>query len=598
MTWPLATLALLTLLAVRVCLAAPGTGEGRLAADGYLAATAGDLPEPALLPRGLGSLLVAGYSELTGAFRRHDSLAGLGREVVAVAVLCAAVLLWRAGRRLGLPQAATGVAVLALGLPLLLAVGAVDDQPAVLALPWLLAAGWLIAPGRVTPPAALLAVALAVPGVLLAPAALLVLTSGSAVLLLDRRAGGGRAASGPLRGRAAVIAVALLLAAFVAVAAALPRWDGEPWPGAGGGSALTAAVVVLLVGALAAWRLPRRRALATAAVATATADLALTGPPAPLVVALPIAALLAAELLAAGARAALRRAPAPAVGRLVAGGTAAVVLAAAGAAVFLLPLPGSGTAVATGAAAGSTERPAGTSASAAPTGRGPAARAAQVLAGWVADELPRDAQLVGDRRLVADLRHAGLPAGVVSDRGAGSGGRSAPFLVTDGAVPTGGRVIGRIERSSDRPLLVVDPAPGTPTGDQRQQRRALSAALLANPTTRADESVRAVLRASDVDPRPLGILAALAARSGVGIGALPPAPHSPADGLLVRDVLIDSVGGRPVGRGEPATGDLVRLLKAQLPPYAPDRVDVTDRGVLIGYRYASNPDALVAAATQ
>ena len=49
-----------------------------------------------------------------------------------------------------------------------------------------------------------------------------------------------------------------------------------------------------------------------------------------------------------------------------------------------------------------------------------------------------------------------------------------------------------------------------------------------------------------------------------------------------------------MGIGESATESLRTWLEAQLSPFAPDRVEVTEDGVLLSYRYASDPDALVA----
>ena len=49
-----------------------------------------------------------------------------------------------------------------------------------------------------------------------------------------------------------------------------------------------------------------------------------------------------------------------------------------------------------------------------------------------------------------------------------------------------------------------------------------------------------------------------------------------------------------MGIGEPATESLRTWLEAQRPPFAPDSVRVTPDGVLLSYRYASEPDALVA----
>jgi hypothetical protein len=57
--------------------------------------------------------------------------------------------------------------------------------------------------------------------------------------------------------------------------------------------------------------------------------------------------------------------------------------------------------------------------------------------------------------------------------------------------------------------------------------------------------------------------------------------------------MVDAVGGSPLPPGAVATERLVAWLDAQLPPFAPDSVEVTDGGVLISFRYVSAPDALV-----
>jgi hypothetical protein len=59
-------------------------------------------------------------------------------------------------------------------------------------------------------------------------------------------------------------------------------------------------------------------------------------------------------------------------------------------------------------------------------------------------------------------------------------------------------------------------------------------------------------------------------------------------------MLLGAVDGEPLGTGRPGTEALQTWLEAQLPPYAPDRVEVTEDGVLLTYRYASDPDALIA----
>jgi hypothetical protein len=96
-----------------------------------------------------------------------------------------------------------------------------------------------------------------------------------------------------------------------------------------------------------------------------------------------------------------------------------------------------------------------------------------------------------------------------------------------------------------------------------------------------------------VDQRLLSVLAALTARSGIGIAAFPVPRAAPDDGLPARRALLNSAGGEELRPGAAATDGLVTWLDAQRDPFAPDSVDVTDRGVLIGYRYVSDPDALV-----
>jgi hypothetical protein len=177
----------------------------------------------------------------------------------------------------------------------------------------------------------------------------------------------------------------------------------------------------------------------------------------------------------------------------------------------------------------------------------------------------------------------------------GSPTSGTALTVTDGAVPAGNRLVARF--GSPPAFAVVDPAPVQPTADELRRRRDLAAAVLANPTTRAADGAATVLRTAAVDPRLLGVLAALTARSGIGIAALPAAADEPADVPLARSALLDEVGGSPVTAGSPDVPALVTFLRAQLAPYAPNEVTVTPAGVLVGYRYLSGPDAAVTAAS-
>lgn len=216
------------------------------------------------------------------------------------------------------------------------------------------------------------------------------------------------------------------------------------------------------------------------------------------------------------------------------------------------------------------------------------APAAAALLDWAGRELPPGTQLRAEGGVRDDLLAAGAPDDLVAtDRPTGPD--DLVLTVSDDSAEPGGRVVARFDG-----LVLGDPSPGTPPVEQLDRRRALAEAILANPTTRAPEQAAAVLRSADVDMRLLSLLAVLTAREGLGVAAFPQAEG--AEGPA-RTVLLDAVGSAPVRTGEAATAELRTWLEAQLTPFAPDRVEVTNEGVLLSYRYASDPDALVAQAT-
>jgi len=154
-------------------------------------------------------------------------------------------------------------------------------------------------------------------------------------------------------------------------------------------------------------------------------------------------------------------------------------------------------------------------------------------------------------------------------------------------------VLARFEDPDGAPLTLVDPAPGVPTAEELERRERLSAAVLANPRTGATGRAADVLGTADIDARLLGLLALLVAQLGVGVADFPPAPAEPADGPPARHVLLDRLDTSPLEPGSAAADRLLSYLAAQRPPFAPDTVEVTDAGVLVGFRYESAPDAVV-----
>ncbi len=229
---------------------------------------------------------------------------------------------------------------------------------------------------------------------------------------------------------------------------------------------------------------------------------------------------------------------------------------------------------------------------AAPSASAPAATAPGPPAQWLAAALPRSTPLAASAGVREDLTGSGVPADRLRPAGDDAAGG---LLAVVGPAPPGARVVARFDRpGGDGDLLVVDPRPGGPTAEERERREGLAAALLANPTTDADPAVAGVLRSGEVDPRLLSLLAGLTAADGVGIAALPPLPGEEDAGTPARRALLDALGGAPVPADPAATERLQAWLAAQLPPFAPDDVQVRDDGVLVSFHYVSAPDALVA----
>ncbi|WP_369253624.1 hypothetical protein [Geodermatophilus amargosae] len=222
--------------------------------------------------------------------------------------------------------------------------------------------------------------------------------------------------------------------------------------------------------------------------------------------------------------------------------------------------------------------------------------AAGPVAAWLDAALPEATDVTASAAVRGELADAGVPADRLLP--AEGGVPVGALLAVVGTAPEGSRVVAAFDRTGDGSrLLVVDPAPGEPTAGELARRQSLARALLANPTTRADGAAGAVLRDAAVDERLLSLLAAVTASDGVGIAAFPPLPGEEGTALLARRVLVDAVGDAPVPGDPAATDRLLTWLAAQLPPFAPDDVEVTGAGVLVSFRYVSAPGATVSAAT-
>jgi hypothetical protein len=142
---------------------------------------------------------------------------------------------------------------------------------------------------------------------------------------------------------------------------------------------------------------------------------------------------------------------------------------------------------------------------------------------------------------------------------------------------------------------VVQLEPVPPDAAAAERRRALARALLANPETVAPGPVAEALTAGDVDPRLLSLLAGIGARFGLVLDSLPAVPGEEGR-TPVRRAVIAGIDGGALAADPGRTDRLEAWVAAQRPPYAPDTVRPVDRGLLVTYRYAPDPDGAVARA--
>lgn len=220
----------------------------------------------------------------------------------------------------------------------------------------------------------------------------------------------------------------------------------------------------------------------------------------------------------------------------------------------------------------------------------PPSTAARDLAGWASAELPPGATLSADPTLAAALEQAGVEAGILTPATTSADG---PALLVVDAADVGDRtVVARFPDATGGELTVVDPAAVPPDAAQLDRRRQLGAALLANPLTRAPAAAAQRLRAGQVDPRLLTLLAGMAARFGTQLAALPLADGEPPEGSA-RAAVVSAVDGRPVAEGTQELADLRSYLAVQLATFSPDEVQLVDGGLLVRFRYITDPDGAV-----
>ncbi|NHC13457.1 thioesterase domain-containing protein [Motilibacter deserti] len=582
------------------------SAEGALAASAYAVAQGDGLGPGRLDAPPLAALQVGGWEAIASALPGWDGALGAGREALLVLHVAAVALTVLLARRVGLPR----VAALGAGLVLALSPLAVEESRRVTAAgaatPWMLvalvlAAGQTRLPLRLAASAAALAVA--------------VLTAPVTVLAVPVAGWLAWRAAGPGRRHVLLVPTAVLLAAgggYAAAARAYSLWprgrQGWPWPapgaeGLGAGRALDGVrewaaadpvlAVATAVAALLALRARDLRPLAVLLSVLLLVPFTTGAPPAHVVPALPVAAVLVTGVVVAEARRARQR-PDHAAGRwlpaLCVGFAAclAVLAAAVSWAPALRTLLD-----------------------------GDADAAYRSAAAWVLSDLPPDARVVTDEALLPELVAADRPGAVAgyadvdgSDRDARSWRGFDAVVVTPalrarlasagpaGATGTVGTPVSAenaaadigvlaavrnssllaVFDSSDGPVEIrrIEASGSTAATDAQRADTAArvqaGSALAQNPRLDAPPAALRALAAGRVDSRVLTVLALALGEQRLRLAGFPSAPGEPAT-APARSMTVTAVDGRQVAGQTPATRRLLDVLRAQPAPYSP-RLDL------------------------
>ena len=565
----------------------------------------------------LGWLQIAGYAGLTGAFERTPNGVAAGRELMLIAAVVSAALLWVLARRLDLPRWGAALAVVLFTVSPL----AVEFHRYVyldnLAVVWLLGAFVLaLSPRRDLFAFAGAALCFTV-AVLTKETTLLMLPVLAWVVWL-------RSSGGTRRYVVAVSGAVLTLGGLAYVAFALVK--GEVLPGAGrvsllegitfqlagregSGSIFTSGTIgnttvgtwlaldpVLPALALLATPLalvvPRLRPFAVGMLLLLVMLVRPGYLPVPFVIAmLPLAALLVAGVAVAGTRVGAGR-----LGRVaeewrhpaLAPFAAVVRRPLAGVVVAVIGLAGAGAAVTwTAPLRSSLVAPLDT----------PVSQATQ----YVVDQVGPQERILTDDAIWVDLVRAGLPREDVvwyykpdTDPAVPSGVENYSWVVSTesmrgdvGSAPTvtdavnDGVRVAVFGEGDQRVEVLRLPGPDGTTGSGATGpaadavRLRAGQALAVNPRLQGDDESAGALAAGRADVRLMSLLAVATADRELSV-RLPQIAGEEAADQLRRTLVVSGADGHGLTTGDPATVALLALLEGQDPSLAPETVEVVD----------------------
>ncbi|MGZ4632316.1 MAG: hypothetical protein ACXV2G_06570 [Actinomycetes bacterium] len=214
-------------------------------------------------------------------------------------------------------------------------------------------------------------------------------------------------------------------------------------------------------------------------------------------------------------------------------------------------------------------------------GSGVAGPDASGAVGWIVHNVDRHLLVAADASAAAGLRRAGYPKDrvveladltttpdlVLEAGAADSTARAVPPAAT--AALRRSVVVARFGSGSGRAeVRQVLPA-GTSAAKERQVRADVADGLLTNVRLRLTPGAWARLARGQTDPRLLAALSALSARHDVDVLDLPRTAPERRAAAPARSVRVTALDGAPLTAGSPALRDVLRLLRAQRPPYRP-----------------------------
>jgi hypothetical protein len=222
---------------------------------------------------------------------------------------------------------------------------------------------------------------------------------------------------------------------------------------------------------------------------------------------------------------------------------------------------------------------------------GPPAPQHAALAGWFSTQVQDGTMLVAPRGvwadLVRDLDRIDPPTGTKRvTTGPSDAGGALTVVLGDNAQT--GAVVARFGTGANS-LTVLHT--GSRSGYlDAGHRVAVGIELAGNQRLHASEPVRAALRAGQLDPRAMVLIASLCQSHDIEVASVQRPTAEVGTAVPDRAIVVSEVDGHRVADQPATAAALTDWLRAQQPPYAPSATTPTPAGLLISWRLPARMD--------